>query len=677
MNREFAVLVAFFMLFFSGFGIAQFEGSATPTQSQGLAPVQTNIVDFGIPQQSFASPEYVAQEKMIESMTTAYNWISLNSARFAQGCTEDRTALVSEISAVLSKAEETSTVCATFASEAKSCNPQTFCSMFKQGNLPLPQNAIAILQKLGYDPASLKVEDITSDLITKVCMEQRKSNTEEQTSMLESVKQKIQDQLPDFRKKCELLKQTRGHAPEVMLPNINIAPQVQQNYVAGPQQQTGMQPQGGACSQNPPDCYPLPHPVCKDGTWVCEGVAQQPMQPQMPQNQPQPLQPTDASGNIVCPGQAPSCAPGPAPMCQNGNWICPPQAPVPQEPTPQPQPQEPPAVELPPAEPTPAPAPEPAPAPLEPSPATGGVTMGENAVCGNTLCEPNLGEDNSNCPQDCNPQNFCPGQGPSCESGQPACQNGNWTCPSQQSNTQNQQPMPTNQQPIPSTPTSQQRQVNNFVMPGPEQLCEMTDDEIVDVYTKQMSGGGPSEEEMQYQCGEEAQRELSNMGRYKLESAKCQADAALDCEAKKQALKSCKEMKSSPEKIAGIIVDSMCRRFGVTASGSSESQLYEVATKWASSDPALANQLGDTADQASNAKSKLDIVSYLFGNGDYASKLGQRASELRAIRQRLVSSGVNDSETLNALDSQAKEFETESKKFENLFDFSRLGYLFK
>jgi hypothetical protein len=625
------------------------SASSTPTQSQGLMPVQTNTVDFGMPQQSFASPEYVAQEKMLESMTTAYNWISLNSSRFAQGCKEDRPALVSEISNVLSRAQETSTVCSTFASEAKSCNPETFCSRFKQGNLPLPANAKAVLKKLGYDPDLLKVEDLTVDLISKVCMDQRKSGNEEQTSMLESVKQKIQDQLPEFRKKCELLKQARGRVPEVMLPNIDIRPQAQQNYVAGPSNMPQGSGGGQACAEPHPDCYPLPSPQCRNGTWVCEGIAQQPMQGQMPQNQPQPMQQTtDSSGNIICPGQAPNCAPGPAPMCQNGSWICPQAQPQPvEQPPTQPQPQ--PA----PSEPAPAPLPStpaPAPAPAEPVPATGAVTMG-SAVCGNTLCEPGLGENNSNCPQDCMP------------------------------NAGSNQPMPSNpqaQQPYAGQPQgNQQAQVNNFVMPGPEQLCEMTDAEIIGVYTAQMSGGAPSTEEMQYQCSQEAQRELNSMGRYKLEAAKCKADAALDCEAKKQALSSCNEMKSNPEKIAGIIVDSMCRRFGVNAVGDSESQLYEVASKWVNSDPALANQLGDTADQASNAKSKLDVISYIFGNGDYAGNLDKKASDLRAIRQRLVSSGVNDSETLNALDSQAKEFEAESKQFENLLDFSRLGYLFK
>jgi len=53
-------------------------------------------LNLGMPSSSFADPEYVGQQKMLKSMTTAYNWIALNSAKFASGCkdskgfTEDR-----------------------------------------------------------------------------------------------------------------------------------------------------------------------------------------------------------------------------------------------------------------------------------------------------------------------------------------------------------------------------------------------------------------------------------------------------------------------------------------------------------------------------------------------------------------------------------------------------------
>ncbi|MDO8648102.1 MAG: hypothetical protein Q7R70_06880 [Candidatus Diapherotrites archaeon] len=702
MDCKKTILVMLACMLFFGTALAEETIPPLPNAGNTGNSVQSQIkmpgsVDFGIPQQSFASPEYVAQERMLESMTTAYNWITLNSSRFAQGCKTDKPALITEITTVLSKAQETSTVCKTFETEAKSCNPKTFCAKFKQGNLPLPQNAITILKKLGYDPTSLKIEDITTDLITKVCIEQRSANTAEKNSMIESVKQKIQDQLPEFKKKCELLKQTKSNMPNVMLPNIEIRPQAQQNYQNQQFNRTQSQTQGGACKEPHPDCYPLPAPKCNNGNWVCEGAPQKEMQQQ---NQQQ----TDSSGNIVCQSQAPECSPGgPAPMCQNGNWTCPQQEPAPQ-PIEQPQPvtePQPAPVEQPQTTTEPVPAETPATTTETASPATGAVTMA--AVCGNNLCEPDLGENNSNCQQDCmpnsgnynydpqqkpynqqqpeqqidgqSPQQYNPQQpqGQQMPYGQQQQPYGN-----QQPNQQyNQQPTQQEQQmPYGQGQGTQQPQVNNFVMPGPEQLCQMSDEEIIDIYTKQMSGGTPSTDEIQLQCGQEAQRELNNMGRFKLEIAKCEAESALDCEAKKQALSSCSEMKSSPEKVAGMIVDSMCRKFGVNSSNAATNGLYAVADKWANSDPALANQLGDTADKVTQEKKKLDVISYVFGNGDYANKLSSRAAELRTVRQKLASSGVNDQETLRTLDSQAEQLETESSQFKNLIDFGRIGQMF-
>lgn len=652
-SRIILVLVASFLLMATA--LAQ---DSPPMPSGGMnesnysSPMQpSGSFDLGIPQQSFASPEYVAQEKMIESMTTAYNWIALNSARFAEGCREDRPSLVSEITAMLGKAQETSTVCENFAAEVKDCDPEKICARFKEGKLPLAPNASSILAKLGYDAESLTVEDLTQELMVKVCLEQRKENMSERYSMLESVKEKIQSQLPAFREKCGLLKQAKGNVPEVMLPNIDIRPQVTNQVMQQYNQPQGMQPmQGEGCREPHPDCYPMKGPYCKNGNWVCEGAQQQPqMQACGPGMQPE--------GNSCVPSN-----PGPAP-CPEGthaeNNACVqniPQAPAnPMPPqcgpdqhlegnncvanSPQPAP---------PQEPVPAQPQEPAPEP-EPSPATGAAIMGENytAVCGNRICEPDFGESYMNCHDDCQP-----------ETGISGSSGGGY---GQQAPQQ----------------YSQQAQVQNFVMPGPEQLCGMSDEEIVDMYSNQMGGGIPKDEELEYECTSQAGKDLSNMNRYKLEIARCTADAALDCEAKKQALASCKEMKSNPEKVSSMIVNSMCRRFGVQGSANAESELYKVAEKWTSSDPALANQLGDTADQVYTEKESLDVVSHLFGNSEYAGNLEDKASELRAVRQRLVSNGVQDQETLNALDSQAQEFEKESQRYSNLFDFSRLGEMFK
>jgi len=88
----------------------------------------------------------------------------------------------------------------------------------------------------------------------------------------------------------------------------------------------------------------------------------------------------------------------------------------------------------------------------------------------------------------------------------------------------------------------------------------MTDEEIVDSYTQNM-GSGPSEAEIDYQCKVQSSNTLNEMSRYKLEIAMCRADAALDCQAKQQAADSCSQMKESPDKVAELLVNNVCRRF--------------------------------------------------------------------------------------------------------------------
>jgi len=46
-----------------------------------------------------------------------------------------------------------------------------------------------------------------------------------------------------------------------------------------------------------------------------------------------------------------------------------------------------------------------------------------------------------------------------------------------------------------------------------------------------------------------------------------------------------------------------------------------LANKWYSSDPALANQLGDTVDKTQEDQKKLNILSYIMGDGNYAGNL--------------------------------------------------------
>ncbi|MEK6957844.1 MAG: hypothetical protein AABW99_02605 [archaeon] len=619
--------------------------------------------DFGMPSGSFADPDYVAQEKMIESMTVAYNWIALNSTKFASGCGTDKPALAAELVGVIQAAQETSKVCTQLASEASQCNPEIFCSMFNSGQLPFPPEMRAALKKAGYDPSTLKVSDITTDVAYNVCISMAQPQIDQQKQATENAKAKIQEQLPAFRAKCEEFKKWKesGQGNEIRLPDFGQFPQGQQNgqqqgqqidnYVYQPQQnQQG--PQGG-CQGQPPDCGQNGGAFCDNGNWVCPVAGgsngppqenQQPQQEQQPQEQQQPVE----------------------------------------QPTEQP-PQE------------SQPAPESAPAP-EPAPLGGGVqAIGDNVlktissvpvtwfvplifgsalleefvqqptVCGDTMCSWDSGENDRSCPQDCRGggnagggygngsgdgygdgggygRQYAPGTGPGMQQGQQG---------------------PQGQQNRPGGPG-----------PSPEMLCGMSDDEIVEMYS-QGNRGGPQQAEVEYRCKTESGRIVQEMNRYKLEIARCNADAALECAAKQQAVTKCNEMKDNPEKAAGLVVDNMCRRFGTPVAAGSSDELYQVANKWYDEDPALANQLGDTADKTAEDQKKLDIGSYLFGNGDYGAKLKERAAKLREIKARLVSNNVNDPETIATLDAQATELETEASKFSNFFDMGRIGYMFR
>jgi len=652
---------------------AQQQGNVTQNygSQQAYAPSQPSMqggnmgfgsgFDIGMPEWSSAGPEYVAQQKMIENMTTAYNWVALNTARFADGCKTNKEGLVSEITSVIQQAQEASKACQRFATEASNCNPELFCSRFSNGSLPLPPEARIAMKKAGYNPDTIKIDDISEEMIIKMCLSMNDTEINSRKQMIESAKEQVRQQLASFRQKCEQRKQQMG-GQQIRLPDFNPF-QGGPNVVANQQDPRG--PQGG-CQSQPPDCYPRPPPFCQNGNWVCpEGTQQQ-------------------ESNVVCPGQAPSCAPAGAPMCQNGNWICPgepqqqqpmqPQMPVPQEPAPQlPVPEQPaptmptpeqPAPQI--QEPAPAPAPEPAPTP----PATEGQTAPQfsfirtitglitgtngSAICGNGICEPDFGESAQNCHDDCLPA---------------------------ADGVQGRRPTEYNpQQPMTQATGGQgMRQQGGQGMPGlsPEMLCNMTDEEIVESYTSQMQTGMPQEEEMEYRCKMESGRMLSEMSRYKLEIAKCKADAALDCQAKQQALQNCNEMKDSPEKIANLIVNNMCRRFGTTTMEAAKNKLYAVANKWYESDPALANQLGDTADKTIEDQKALGVLSYFFGNGEYASKLEERAQKLKEVRDRLKSNGVTDTETLATVEAQINEMETESGKFKNFFDVTRIGYIFR
>src|SRR3989344_1888931 len=155
--------------------------------------------DLGLPQFSFADPEYVGEEKMTENLTAAYAWVSQNSTRFPEQCKTDKAVLVADLVGVIEGAQETSSVCVRLEEEASSCNPQTYCAGFSSGNLPLgPTERIAI-KAAGYDPDTMKLEDFTQDVMIKICLAQATPEIEAQKQRVESAKAKIKEQLPNFK----------------------------------------------------------------------------------------------------------------------------------------------------------------------------------------------------------------------------------------------------------------------------------------------------------------------------------------------------------------------------------------------------------------------------------------------------------------------------------------------
>jgi hypothetical protein len=474
----------------------------------------------------------------------------------------------------------------------------------------------------------------------KVCKAQGNSEVDNKKQMIENAKAQVEAQLPAFKKNCEERKKNMAQGgQQIQLPNFN--PQVR--YVAG--------------SQNQPNQPLQPGP-------------NQPMQPG-PNNQP----------GQGCQEPHPDCGGNGAPFCNNGAWSCPagpqgqpnPQLPAPQE-------SQPPAEQQPPAEPQPTPEPSPEP-PVENPSAEGGVqtqatvvpefnilnivtglfaeassNVVHNTVCGDGICEWNYGENDKVCQQDCMAGGGQSGSSGSQPAYNPSAYNGPGASGNYVAQGNNQ---PQNNQPGPGL--------------SPETLCDMSDDEIIEMYVSPMGNTGQIEEEISGRCTQEVQKMLNEISKFKLEEAKCKANAALDCAAKQQAVANCNELKEKPEKAAEMVVTDMCRRF----TKEKPTKLGEIADKWQDSDPALANQLDDTTEKTAEDQKQLDIISYFFGNGNYATKLKERATKLREVKDRLLSNNVDDQETISVLDTQISDLETESGKFGNLFDVTRLGYMFR
>ncbi len=205
----------------------------------------------------------------------------------------------------------------------------------------------------------------------------------------------------------------------------------------------------------------------------------------------------------------------------------------------------------------------------------------------------------------------------------------------------------------------------------------MTDDELVENFMGGMDRLGQMENEIDVMCGRESTQMLKGIKELKLGIAQCKASAAIDCVVKQENVKSCGEIKDNPSSIAKTITNSMCRRFGVRAdSKEAKGGLYDVAEKFYEDDPALANQLGDTADTVREEKKKLNFFSYVFGDSQYGSALEERAERLGAIKEKLSGEENPDQESINQIDEEIKKLGEEGGQFKNLLDIGRIGKAF-
>jgi len=200
MNFRYAILLTILILA-SAFSFAQSQPSQNT--SQGL-DVQVGF-DLGLPESSAADPEYIAQERFVDEMTTVYTWIAANSTQFVSGCREDRAQLVTTINSVISQAQETSTVCKLFEAEAAACDPDLFCSRFEQG-MPIPPGMESVFGEAGLDPENISVNDMTQDVAIRICKAQSGKEIDRQKERNEKMKENLRGQIPAFRQKCEEFK---------------------------------------------------------------------------------------------------------------------------------------------------------------------------------------------------------------------------------------------------------------------------------------------------------------------------------------------------------------------------------------------------------------------------------------------------------------------------------------
>ncbi|MCR4368811.1 MAG: hypothetical protein NUV67_02795 [archaeon] len=603
--------------------------------------MQTGGFDMGLPQSSAAEPEYIAQQKFVDEMTTVYTWIASNSTDFIQGCREDREALITSVSQVVGQAQEASTVCAEFQAEAAACNPDIFCSRFESG-MPVPPEMKSVLKDAGYDPENVTIKDMTQEMAIKMCEAQMEKEISKTSQRQEKLKENIRSQIPEFRKKCEEFER----ASEEREQNIRLPDFFPQNNGPGPQ---GPQEPFNPRPQNE----------------YQEPLGEEPFYPPTDQAYPQEREYQESQPDYQQPDE------------ENPS--------LPQEQPTEPEPMQEPATE---------PAPE----------ATASTEWkATNAVTGFIFI---LNFEDEEAPQEIFDEEIQEAQGPQ-EIDQPA--NGvegleeNYNQPgylppfinSPEQSTEKPYPDYGNQQGQPpyqqynNQPQGNYQPPQNYESrprdmgqrgpgPSPEDLCGMSDDEIVESYLGNMGNYGPSKTEVNARCLQESKHILREIGQLKLGIAQCKANAALDCAAKQESVKSCDEIKESPEKISGVIVNNMCRRFGIRADSSEAGGgLYDIAEEFYENDPALANQLGDTADQRREDKQKLNVFSYIIGDSEYSKKMKERADKLRAVKQRLDQGEVEDPEVVEQLEMEIQDLESEGNQFGNILDLGRVGRMFE
>lgn len=679
------------------------------SEDQPFAGVDTT---FGInmPQTSAADPEFVAQEKFTEEVTSVYNWIASNGTEFIQGCKGDRAALVSRLGDVIKNAQETSNVCRQFEEEASSCNPESFCSKFEKG-IPFPPEVKIALKQMGRDPETIKPEDFDRSLAMQMCKAMFGKEIGRMKAQQDKMKENLKSQVPKFREGCKKMEEFREKGMQgPQLPTFDIpkefnqgnyGPQGQgQNY--GPPQnnypaERRTEPYRDECFSPPPQCPGGARSSCTTGRWVCEDPSNyRPPEVRQPENpQIQPLPPQEQQPLPPQEQQVPTTTE---------------QPPAPQPPAPEPIPQAPAVEPLPPAPVQPE---QPAQATTsakkktivpakttglevlrgEQSPPQGPPADGRQFEQGSNYRPPQgqpYGPQGFGDPQERGfgpPQNYGPngvqefGQPPGFGPNGFGPQN-NDSGPQEQRYDPNRQQGYNQQQNYQNGPQGYQGGLQGGYDqgprgpgPSPEELCEMTDDELIETFMGGAQNYGPDEKDAEEMCSNEAGKIVKEFAGMKLGIAQCKANAALECAAKKESAKSCEQARQDPAQISENIINSMCRRYGIRADAKQASGgLYDVAKKFYANDPALADQLGDAADKTIEDKQKLNFFSYVFGDPNYGQTLKQRSERLKAIKAKLTDEG--DKETITEIENEIAKLDSESSQFNNVLDIGRIGRMF-